>query len=170
MQAIKELIEKSKGKVIETASDSLQSFKITKAYSETEIQDFEIKYDIKLPSVYRQFLLEIGACEIYSEANSHRSIEFHKLEEIYENYSACFEDPDEWLFKKYLPIGSDNGLQESFGFSFYFSKAEQFFVLFHEYYLEELEEENDPEFPAYLCSFENYLDEIVTNNGEMQPH
>ena len=165
-----ELINQSKGKPIDIGLDSLQSFKITKTYSEIEIQEFEIKNGLQLPIAYRRFLLEIGACEIYSAEESHHVIEFHKLDEIYEFYSGCFENPKEWLFKKYLPIGSDNSLQESFGFSFYFKEPEQFFVLFHEYYLEELEGEDDPECPAYLCSFEGYIDEVIENKGELKPH
>lgn len=170
MLRIKELIEQSQGIPIDIGVESLQSFKVTKTYSEIEIQEFEIKNNLKLPTCYRTFLLEIGACAIYSDEQSHHSIEFHKLEEIFDIYSGCFENPKDWLFSKYLPVGSDNGLQESFGFSFYFKNPEQFFVLFHEYYLDELEEEGDPEFPAYLCSFEEYLDEMIKNNGEMSPH
>ena len=167
---ITELIKSSNGTPIDIGLESLYSFKQVKKYTDIEIKHFEDHYSVVLPEMYKFLLKTIGASEIYSEENSHHSIEFHKLEDIYGIYEDCFENPKDWLFKKYLPVGYDNGLQESFGYSFYFKKPEQFFVLFHEYNLDELEEENDSEFPAYLCTFKEYVKEIVIKNGELEPH
>ncbi len=170
LSSILNLIKLSQGDFIDIGSDNRCSFRTIKKYSEQDIVEFETQKRVNLPPEYREFLQKVGACEIYSEEHSHYRIEFHKIEDIFARYQDCFETPEDWLFEKYLPIGSDAGLQESFGYGYCFRMPVQFFILSHEYYFDEIGEEGDPEFPAYLCTFEDYLSRMVLCKGKLDPH
>ncbi|MCP4156842.1 MAG: SMI1/KNR4 family protein [bacterium] len=170
IDVINGLIFKSDGDFIDIGTENKQRFILKKKYTPDEIEVFESKNKIILPNEYKYFLIHVGACELYSEENSNHFIEFHLLEDLFENYKDSFENPEEWLFKKFLPVGVDNGLQEHFGYSFFFKKPTTFFVLFHEYYLDEIEEEDDPNFPAHICTFSEYIAEIIANKGDLEPH
>nr|WP_086937898.1 SMI1/KNR4 family protein [Thaumasiovibrio occultus] len=167
---LERLLAQSQGQFIEIGAEAPCSFTQLKAYSDAELTAFEEAHSLRLPAAYRDFLLRIGACEVFSFQGSHRAITFYPLDEIFALYADCFAQPEEWLFDKFLPIGIDNSLQESLVFGFGFSQPQQFFLLYHDYYLDELDDENDPHFPAFFTAFERYLCQLITHRGRLSPH
>jgi hypothetical protein len=82
---INKLIEKSDGTLVEISSDLKYSFKRNKTYSREEILKFEETWKILLPTDYKNFLSEVGSCELY--VNEYElGVVFHNLEDI-EQYS-----------------------------------------------------------------------------------
>ena len=111
-QQLHEWIRQSNGSLIVLPSGSEYAFTSLARYTEADLQAFEQRWNLSFPEEYRCFLLQVGACEVYRYPSKViTGVEFHCLDAIEERYANFFELPEE-LFSVYLPVATENRLQE----------------------------------------------------------
>ncbi len=142
-----DLIERSNGEPILFPSGETYCFKRKRSYNNQELLAWEAEQKINLPEEYRSFLLNVGACEIfYGGLEFSRGIDFYALDEIYELYKNCFDEPEAFLFTKVLPVAGDENLQDIGVFAIEKEPPNNFASFWHEiqpdYWLEDAEEED----------------------------
>jgi hypothetical protein len=96
----------SQDKFIEVAS-------ACRPHVEEEIRGFEVSHDLRFPERYRAFLAYPGPCRVLFA--NRREIEFHRLEDV-ARYEDLFDDLSV-MYRKFLPIGADEELQEVYAIS-----------------------------------------------------
>ena len=154
---INNLIEKSQGNLISMGSGIEYGFSRIKTYSNAEIGKFESSRNIKLPNDYRQFLMQVGACNLYTDEYE-LGYKFHTLEDIEEFTKEVF-DGRENPFPKLLLTVSLEGRGDIGGFILSETK-ENFTVFFNE---------DDPEEwirTKKLATFANWLNKLVETEAE----
>ena len=161
---VSNLIEKSKGKPLLFSSGATYCFKLKRLYQAEELSLWEESNGIDLPEEYRIFLLTVGACEIFYGGSDHnRGIDFYKLDEIFDLYENCFDEPELYLFNKLLPVAGDENLQEIAAFAMERKAPNNFAPFWHEYVPEEwidtADELND------WTKFSSWLKVLVENEG-----
>ena len=106
-------LDESVGQPISLPSGQTKGLRLTQDYTLDEIEEFEDEWDLDFPDPYRQFLLTVGACEIfYGGTGVGRGISFSRLDAIPELYHEYFERKDSLLFTRFLPIGGIYGQQQ----------------------------------------------------------
>lgn len=99
-------LDESLGQPVALPSGQSKGFRLTQDYMEEEIEEFEDEWDLDFPSAYREFLLQVGACEIfYGGTGRGRGISISRLDAIPELFHEYFDRKDSLLFERYLPIG-----------------------------------------------------------------
>lgn len=164
----REWIEKSNGNPILFPSGESHCFIGKRSYTEKDLLGWESQHEIRLPEEYRVFLLEVGACDIFYDGTKDLDgIEIYALEEIYDRYKDCFENPETALFSQYLPVGEDIRLQEIAAFVIARETPENFALFWHEYppdiWLEVAEE-----LPKSWRTFSSWLQVLIESEGERQ--
>lgn len=81
IQEIEKLINLSNGNFITLSSGERYAFSSIRNYNIAEIEIFEEKFNVKLPAEYKNFLITIGACNLYFDKHQ-LGIKFYELEEI----------------------------------------------------------------------------------------
>lgn len=158
------MIESSHGEPVLFPSGETYCFKRTRSYSHEELRDWENAAGIVLPEEYRAFLLEIGACVLfYGGSTEERGIYIYALDEIYGFYKNCFDEPDEFLFGKLLPVAGDENLQEIGGFAMQKEPPINFAAFWHEENPEEWIELTDDS--GDWQTFASWLQTVVEHEG-----
>ena len=93
---IQDLIKSSNGNLINYGKSNF-IFKKRYDVSLDEINDFEEKYKVKFPKIYREFLLTVGSCITISIPRTGEQAGFLLTKEN-ENFGVFFPDipPEEW--------------------------------------------------------------------------
>ena len=106
-------LDESVGQLIELPSGQRKGLRLTQDYTLDEIEEFEDEWDLDFPAPYRQFLLTVGACEIfYGGTGTGRGVSFSRLDSIPELYHEYFDKKESQLFSQFLPIGAIYGQQQ----------------------------------------------------------
>ena len=106
-------LDESVGQLIALPSGQRQGLRLTQDYTLDEIEEFQDEWGIAFPEPYRQFLLTVGACEIfYGGTGAGRGISFSRLDAIPELYHEYFDKKESRLFAQYFPIGAIYGQQQ----------------------------------------------------------
>ncbi|HEX8289125.1 MAG TPA: SMI1/KNR4 family protein [Pyrinomonadaceae bacterium] len=159
-----DLIERSNGEPIPFPSGETYCFRRKRSYDSQQLSAWQTEQGIELPEEYRSFLLDVGACEIFYGGSGHeRGINFYALDEIYEIYKDCFDEPEAFLFTKLLPVAGDENLQEIAAFAIEKEPPNNFSPFWHECppedWINEADELNDWQ------TFSSWLQSVVEHEG-----
>ena len=120
-----------------------------------EINDFEKKYKVKFPKIYREFLLTVGSCTLFQDELL-PGFDFLAPNELYDWSQQVFEGTDCNLFPNILITISIPRTGEQAGFLLT-KENENFGVFFPDIPPEEWEE--DTEFEKFEDWLENLMKE-----------
>lgn len=95
-KTIAELIQTSGGKPI-AYGEQTYAFELRHKVQKAEIEEFERRYNVKIPSVYQEFLLTVGACSLFVD-DYFGGYVFLAPHEIYEYSKEVFTGTDCDLF------------------------------------------------------------------------
>lgn len=101
---INQFIEQSGGEYIDVAQKAYRFIK-TKQYEPQDIIAFEKEHQITLPKEYQEFLLQVGACQLYVDCYE-LGIVFYELSQIKHITAECFYGFDN-PFPNLLLIGAN---------------------------------------------------------------
>ena len=120
-------LDESVGQLIELPSGQRKGLRLTQDYTLDEIEEFEDEWDLDFPEPYRQCLLTVGACEIFSGGTgAGRGVSFSRLDSIPELYHEYFDKKDSQLFSQFLPIGAIYAQQQVLAFDVTRENADNF--------------------------------------------
>jgi len=109
-EALEQLVlwlDESLGQPMALPSGMAKGLRLTQDYTLEEVEDFEDEWDLDFPESYRQFLLQVGACELfYGGAGRGRGVSISRLDSIPELFHEYFDRDNSLLFKQFLPIGA----------------------------------------------------------------
>lgn len=157
-------LDESLGQPIELPSGQRKGFRLTQDYTLEEVEEFEDEWDLDFPEPYRQFLLQVGACEIfYGGPGPGRGISFSRLDSVPELYHEYFDRKDSLLFSRFLPVGGIYGQQQVAAFDLT-RESEQNFALFSD-------EQQATDWAAAAeqtkwMTFEEWVVQLVEREGE----
>ena len=159
-----DLIQQSNGEPILFPSGETYCFRLKRSYDSQELLAWQTAQGIELPEEYRLFLLDIGACEIFYGGSGHeRGINIYALDEIYEIYKDCFDEPEAFLFAKLLPVAGDENSQEIAAFAMERQQPNNFAPFWHESppedWIDNAGELNDWQ------TFSSWLQSVVEHEG-----
>ena len=162
--------KQSEGSIITLPSGREHSFLVTKKFNSMQFEFFEKLLQCKLPEAYKKFLMKIGAGLFFDIGdNGSGGIEILAPDRIKPAYWDSFENVNDWIGKKVLPVGFDQSLQEHAAYILSWQPPKNFIVMSHEYYLDELEEHGDDP-PGKVYSFEEWIIEAVETQGDLNVH
>lgn len=111
---IQDLIKSSNGNLINYGKSNF-IFKKRNDVSLNEINDFEKKYKVKFPNIYREFLLTVGSCTLF-QGELLPGFDFLAPNELYDWSQQVFEGTDCNLFPNILITTSIPRTGEQAGF------------------------------------------------------
>ncbi|MBS9774092.1 MAG: SMI1/KNR4 family protein [Tenacibaculum sp.] len=159
---INKLIEKNNGKpiLLNENDEDTHWFKCNKKYTKIEIEQWEKSTNIPLPKEYKEFLITVGACELYF--NNYGGIEFYQLEKLKSFAEEVFGGDWENPFPKLLFIGSIFNTGDIIGYNLTKKSKNNLSVYgVWEFYPEEwLNNINE------FVSLSYYLQQLVNSNGK----
>jgi hypothetical protein len=160
------LIEESKGRPIPLGNGKSRSFSRFRMYDEGALASFEAAMQVHLPSAFREFLLKVGACQLYHGSEKIAvGIEFPDIAALKENfYIPLGVDQHSGLF----PIATDLLLQEIAIFQLHRRGDRNFLNISHEYHPDDWEAVAD-ELGGWR-RFEDWIVEVVSQHGETDVH
>jgi hypothetical protein len=164
LETLARWLDESLGAPIVLPSGQKKGLRLTQDYTLDEIEEFEDEWDVEFPEPYRQFLLQVGACEVfYGGTGLGRGISFSRLDAIPELYHEYFDRKDSLLFSQFLPIGGVYGQQQVAAFDLT-RKVPENFALFSD-------EQQATEWAAsaestHWLRFEDWVAGLVEREGE----
>lgn len=158
LNKITTLVNESKGKYIKLAGEQYYFLQL-KRYELSEIESFESLYKIKLPNEYKNFLLEIGACQLYFDEYE-LGIEFHELTNIKELTEEVFIGIDN-PFPNLLFIASNFNNGDLIGYNLTIKSNFCLSI----YSIEEEYPENWLKINKFI-TLSTFLENLVLSNGE----
>lgn len=170
LEQLSKWCKQSNGLIITLPSGREHTFLVTTKFNSMQFEGFEKLLQCKLPEAYKKFLLKIGSGLFFNLGdNASGGIEILAPDRIKSAYQYSFENVDEWIGKKVLPVGFDQNLQEHAAYVFSLPAPNNFIVMSHEYYIDELEEYDD-DLPGKVFSFEEWIIEAVETQGDLNIH
>lgn len=158
-------LDESLGAPIAMPSGQTRGLRLTQDYTEEEIEDFEDEWDLDFPPAYRQFLLSVGACELfYGGAGRGRGLSISRLDAIPELFHEYFDRENSLLFEQYLPVGGVYGQQQVAAFDIERDDPKNFSLFSDEQQATEWGETAEKA-DAWI-SFEDWVIEMVQTEGE----
>lgn len=154
---IQDLIKSSNGNLINYGKSNF-IFKKRYDVSLNEINDFEKKYKVKFPNIYREFLLTVGSCTLFQDELL-PGFDFLAPKELYDWSQQVFEGTDSNLFPNILITISIPRTGEQAGFLLT-KENENFGVFFPDIPPEEWQEDTEFE------KFEDWLDNLMKEKLE----
>jgi hypothetical protein len=158
IKKIKSLLNRSNGSPILLPNNESLYFIVHKRYEQSEIEAFETSFGIYLPNDYKEFMTEVGACDLYMD-EYRLGIQIKRLEELEKYSKQVFIDLDN-PFPQLLLITSVTRIGDDGGFDLK-RKEPNFSVFFNEIPAELWTEETDD-----WTTFSNWLTQLVDSNGD----
>ena len=169
-QALDQLVlwlDQSLGQPLELPSGQKKVLRLTQDYTPDEIDDCEDDWDLDLPAAYRQFLLTVGACEIfYGGTGAGRGISFSRLDAVTDLYHEYFDRKNSLLFTRFLPIGGVYASRQVAVFDLT-REAPNFALFSDELQATDWATQSDAN-PVWI-NFEDWLIRVVELEGEPEP-
>jgi len=163
---LRDLISVSQGRPIEVIAGKMRSFRLVRRYSLDDISEYESAIGFRLPEDYRNFMLEIGACDLYSGGEkTANGIVFPELNLLKSRY---FEPLGIEVGSDFFPIAEDLRLQELAVFRMSLAEGRGFFNVSHEYCVEDWSDVID-ELNGWK-RFEDWVIEFVSLDGKSPVH
>lgn len=157
-------LDESLGQPIVLPSGQNKGLRLTQDYELNEVEEFEDEWDLDFPEAYRQFLLHVGACEIfYGGTGPGRGISFSRLDAIPELYHEYFDRKDSLMFTQFLPVGAIYGQQQVAAFDIT-RESEENFALFSDE-LQATDWVKSSEQTKWM-KFEDWVVQLVEREGE----
>lgn len=157
-------LDESLGTPIALPSGQRKGLRLTQDYTLDEIEEFEDEWDLDFPESYREFLLRVGACEIfYGGTGLGRGISFSRLDAIQELYHEYFDRKDSLLFSRFLPIGGIYGQQQVAAFDVTRESPDNFALFSDEQQAVDWAAEAES---TNWMRFEDWVIQIVNREGE----
>ncbi|MDB5391285.1 MAG: hypothetical protein JWM11_6931 [Planctomycetaceae bacterium] len=167
-EALEQLVtwlDESLGAPIAMPSGQTRGLRLTQDYTQDEIEDFEDEWDLDFPAPYRQFLLTVGACELfYGGAGRGRGVSISRLDSIPELFHEYFDRDNSLLFEQYLPIGGVYGQQQVAAFDIERDDPQNFALFSDEQQATDWSKWAETTNPWQ--SFEDWIIEMVQTEGE----
>jgi len=156
---LNELIKTSNNSKIKLSSGQSYLFKTKKKYSLDELALFETDLKINLPSSYKFFLNNVGACDLYINQYG-LGIQIHEIEMLSDFSSKVFLNMKN-MFPQLLLVVSETGTGNIGGFDLAKNKVNFSFFSSDENpdtWIDDTE---------IWVSFENWVINLVKNDGEI---
>lgn len=169
VQQLAQWVAESNGTPIRLPKGTVCEFQRTGTCTEEDLRVFEERWGIPLPAAYRRLLLEVGPGRFFFH-DWPKGPEFGDIyllapAELYTIFEQCFDEPEEVLFAKLLPIGTDGHLQELLVFATDREPPRHFMRVWHETHPEDWVPDAD-EGDDWL-TLEQYVIRLVELEGHL---
>lgn len=111
-------------------------------------------------------LTTVGVGEFFIDDNGASAVQIYDPASVSEVFGDSFDDPAD-LFRKFLPVGCDNKLQETAVYLLERPGPDNFLVASHEYPPDDWLEIADE---GEATTLETWIQEAVTTGGDMPVH
>lgn len=160
-------LDESLGQPIQLPSGTAKGLRLTQDYTEEEVEDFEDEWDIDFPEPYRQFLLQVGACELfYGGAGKGRGVSISRLDSIAELFHEYFDQEESPMFDEFLPVGAVYSNQHVAAFGLDGDEPENFALFSDEHQAQDWDEWAHT--AKAWRTFEDWVIELVQTEGEFE--
>jgi hypothetical protein len=138
-------------------------------FSEENIKCIEKEMHCIFPDEYKLLLQNLGPCNIFSDQSS-EGIEIIDPRVIKDVFRDSFDNVDEWIGGKVMPVGIDHCLQEVAGYIWNRSSGSNFLVMSHEYYFDDIWNYQKYDSDMWSRTLNDWIIEIAETKGQLDVH
>jgi len=151
---------------LESLAERFPNFK---KYSASEIARMEIHLQCVFPNQYKLLLQTLGTGLLFPSRQS-AGIEIFDPMKIRSVFKDSFGEVDTWIGMRVMPVGWDEKLQEVAAYFWNRPAQANFFVVSHEYSLDDYWRYKDEDESTWTKSIADWIEEIAEKDGNLDVH